>query len=65
MLLVTKRLMGWVLGILFAVVIVVVVHIVERHLRFRIRRNPGWRSQVAAESVRYEPRTGLRSWPEC
>jgi hypothetical protein len=45
MLLVLKRLIGWILGPLFALVIVLTVRFFERRLRFQTRRDPAWRSQ--------------------
>jgi hypothetical protein len=45
MLLVLKRLIGWILGPLFALAIVLAVRFFERRLRFQTRRNPAWRSQ--------------------
>jgi hypothetical protein len=45
MFLVVKRLLGWTLGTLFALLIVIVVRFFEHRLRFNIRRDPAWRSQ--------------------
>lgn len=41
-----KRLLGWILGALFALVVVVAVRFFERRLRFSTRRDPAWRSQT-------------------
>ena len=43
--LVIKRLLGWIVGPLFALVIVLAVRFFERRLRFQPRRDPAWRSQ--------------------
>jgi hypothetical protein len=40
----TKRLLGWIFGPLFALLIVIAVHFFERRLRLDIRRDPAWRS---------------------
>jgi hypothetical protein len=39
-----KRLLGWIFGPLFALVIVLAVRFFERRLRLDIRRDPAWRS---------------------
>jgi hypothetical protein len=41
----TKRLLGWILGPLYALAIVLAVRFFERRLRFETRRHPAWRSQ--------------------
>jgi hypothetical protein len=40
-----KRILGWIFGTLFALVIVLAVRFFERRLRFQTRRDPAWRSQ--------------------
>jgi hypothetical protein len=40
-----KKLLGWVFGPLFALLIVLAVRFFERTLRFEKRRDPAWRSQ--------------------
>ncbi|MFY9747339.1 MAG: hypothetical protein WA891_05955 [Acidobacteriaceae bacterium] len=40
-----KRLLGWILGPLYALAIVLAVYFLERKIRLEIRRNPAWRSQ--------------------
>jgi hypothetical protein len=40
-----KRVLGWIVGPLYALVIVVAVYFFERKLRLEIRRDPAWRSQ--------------------
>ena len=45
MLTLLKRLLGWILGPLYALAIVLAVYFFERKLRLEIRRDPGWRSQ--------------------
>ncbi len=45
MFLVLKRLLGWIAGPLFALVIVLAVRFFERRLRFQTRRDPAWRTQ--------------------
>lgn len=40
-----KRLLGWIVGPLFALVIVIAVRFFERRLRLDIRRDPAWRSR--------------------
>ena len=44
MFLLLKRLIGWILGPLFALLIVLAVRFFERRLRFDTRRDPAWRS---------------------
>jgi hypothetical protein len=39
-----KRLLGWIVGPLFALAIVAGVRFFERGLRLDIRRDPAWRS---------------------
>jgi len=45
MFLVFKRLIGWIVGPIFALLIVLAVRFFERRLRFQTRRNAAWRSQ--------------------
>jgi hypothetical protein len=45
MFLLLKRLAGWIVGPIFALLIVLAVRFFERHIRFRTRRDPAWRSQ--------------------
>ena len=40
-----RKMLGWMFGPLFALVIVLAVHFFERTLRFDKRRDPAWRSQ--------------------
>jgi hypothetical protein len=39
-----KRMLGWIFGPLFALLIVIAVHFFERRIRLDIRRDPAWRS---------------------
>ena len=50
MFLLIKRLLGWILGTLFALLIVLAVRFFERRLRFNTRRDPAWRSRPAPET---------------
>ena len=44
-----KRLLGWIFGTLFALLIALAVRFFERRLRFDTRRDPAWRSQGSPE----------------